>query len=161
MAPGFSTVIVVAPCAVKPAGANATPLETTSASRMHRDHCARASRRVPCHHGQNRRPFFTFVSEGKPLWRLLVISKGSFVVVVVLHGTSSVTPSADAGFFNRQCSRQMGVAALAPWPEPVSPHGPREHVSTTDGSRRPATREPGQMILRLEDSGQPDPGLAI
>ena len=55
------------------------------------DHCGRASRRVLCHRGQNLRPFFTLVSEGKPFRRLLVISKGSLVVVEALHGTSPVS----------------------------------------------------------------------
>ena len=55
------------------------------------DHCGRASRRVLCHRGQNLRPFFTLVSEGKPFRRLMVISKGSLVVVEALHGTSPVS----------------------------------------------------------------------
>ena len=55
------------------------------------DHCGRAFRRVLCHRGQNLRPFFTLVSEGKPLRRLLVISKGLVVVVEALHGTSPVS----------------------------------------------------------------------
>lgn len=49
--------------------------------------CGRVFRRVPCRRGQNLRPFFTRVSEGKPLRRLLVVSKGG-LVVVALHGTS-------------------------------------------------------------------------
>ena len=58
---------------------------------MGTDRCGRVSRRVPCHRGQNLRPFFTLVSDGKPLRRLLVISKGSLVVVEALHGTSPVS----------------------------------------------------------------------
>ena len=58
---------------------------------MGMDRCARASRRVLCHRGQNLRPFFTLVSEGNPFRRLLVISKGRLVVVEPLHGTSPVS----------------------------------------------------------------------
>ena len=80
------------------------------------DHCGRASRRVLCHRGQNLRPFFTLVSEGKPLRRLLVISKGSLVVVEALHGTSPVSALCGPRILAyADLTPELSRAALRPW----------------------------------------------
>src|SRR3546814_16319338 len=42
--------------------------------------------------GTTRRPFLTWVSEGKPLRRLLVTSKGSLVWIDALHDGSPISP---------------------------------------------------------------------
>ena len=80
------------------------------------DHCSRVSRRVLCHRGQNLRPFFTLVSEGKPLRRLLVISKGSLVVVEALHGTSPVSALCGPRILAyADLTPELSRTALRPW----------------------------------------------
>src|SRR3546814_12141214 len=82
------------------------PISTRTATRCPYTTLFRASLREP--HGQGslrpnfsvsslcpwttRRPFLTWVSEGKPLRRLLVTSKGSLVWIDALHDGSPISP---------------------------------------------------------------------
>jgi hypothetical protein len=59
---------------------------------MGKGRCGQAFHRVLCGHEQNLRPFLTLVSDGNPLRRLLVISKGRLVAIVAFHGTPPVLP---------------------------------------------------------------------
>ena len=74
-----SSHVVVAARAIKPVRLHPTVLETTSRHRRGTDHCDRVSRNNSLSPCTIRMPFFTRCSEGKPLRRLLLRSKGAIV----------------------------------------------------------------------------------
>lgn len=104
----LSAVVAVTVHAVKSCQCQGSNSSTCWSTHRGTGHCDPASRRAPCRHAQNLRPFFTLVSEGKPLRRLLVISKGSFVVVDALHGTSPVSAFCGA-VHSSPCRSDAGV----------------------------------------------------
>src|SRR3546814_14926943 len=81
-----------------------------------------------------RRPFLTWVSEGKPLRRLLVTSKGSLVWIDALHDGSPISPGCGRRDSNHQdgsSRRRLSTAEL------VNPSTrPSPHRITTDHPHR-------------------------
>ncbi len=79
---------MVSPGAVEPAAPHAAFPETCVPNRRDTDRCGPASHRAPYRRVQRGNPRFTFVSEGKPLRRLLLISNSnsSFMTVLLPDG---------------------------------------------------------------------------
>jgi hypothetical protein len=86
------TVVMVSPRAVEPAAPHAAFPETCVPNRRGTDRCGPASPRAPYRRAPRGKPRFTFVSEGKPLRRLLLTSnRNSSCMTFLLRNGLPVT----------------------------------------------------------------------